>query len=195
MNIGIDIDGVLTDMENYIVTVGKNYAIQNNLKFDEKMGKDTICGFLTREDSKKFWNIHWEDYAENISARKSASEVIQKLKKEGNHIIIITARTCDSPIIKSGIKRQKNMERLIIKWLSKNNIVYDKIIFSNLNKLNDCIENRIDIMIEDSVINIEQLKDHCKIICFNTTYNRFYKNAKISRVYDWNDVYIAINKC
>ena len=27
MNIGIDIDGVLTDLENYIKTVGKKYMI------------------------------------------------------------------------------------------------------------------------------------------------------------------------
>lgn len=32
MNIGIDIDGVLTNLENYISTVGKRYMLQNNLK-------------------------------------------------------------------------------------------------------------------------------------------------------------------
>lgn len=195
MNIGIDIDGVLTDMENYIATVGKKYAIRNDLAFDEKMGENTICGFLTKEDSREFWDKHWEIYAKNIAVRKSASKVIKKLKDEGNCIIIITARTYDRPIIKMGIKRQKNMEKLIIKWLDKNNIIYDKLIFSNLNKVKDCLANHIDIMIEDSIGNIEQLKNYCKVICFNAKYNEFYKNDKIHRVYDWNEVYIAINKC
>ena len=50
MNIGIDIDGVLTDLENYIKTVGKKYMIENNLGFDDTMNTNSICGFLSKED-------------------------------------------------------------------------------------------------------------------------------------------------
>lgn len=194
MNIGIDIDGVLTDLENYIETVGKEYTLQNNLEFDDKMNKNTIHGFFSKGDSKRFWDLHWESYAETIKARKNASKVIEKLKNDGNKIIIITARTYDSPIIKDGIKRQKNMEKLIIKWLKRNNIKYDKLVFSNLNKLKDCLNNKIDIMIEDSVSNIEQLKDYMKILCFDAKYNKFYTNSQIFRVYNWNDVYSIISQ-
>ena len=169
MNIGIDIDGVLTDLESYIETDGKKYMIENNLGFDDTMNTNTIYVFLSKEDSHKFWD-------------------------DGNKIIIITARTYDSQIIKGGIKRQQNMEELIIKWLDKNNIKYDKIVFSNLNKLKDCLNNKIDIMIEDSVSNIEQLKNHMKILCFNAKYNHSYANSQIYRVYDWDDVYSIISK-
>ncbi len=194
MNIGIDIDGVLTDMENYISVFGKKYAKENNIDFDEKMDNNTIYGFFTKKDNEKFWDRYWEDYAENVEVRTSASEVIKKLRNEGNYIIIITARTYDKPIIKSGKKRQKNMEKLIIKWLNKNNIIYDKLIFSNLNKLNNCLDNHIDIMLEDSISNIEILKDHIKILMFNTQYNKFYQDDKIRKVYNWNDIYNAINE-
>jgi len=194
LNIGIDIDGVLTDLESYIVTVGKEYMIKNNLGFDDAMNINTIYGFLSKEDSHQFWNTHWENYAATIKMRKNASNIIEKLKKAGNKIIIITARTYDSQIIKGGIKRQKNMEKLIIKWLDKNNIKYDKIVFSNLNKLKDCLDNKIDIMIEDSVSNIEQLKDHMQILCFDAKYNRSYINNQIYRVYNWDDVYNIICK-
>ena len=194
MNIGIDIDGVLTDLENYIKTVGKKYMIENNLGFDDTMNTNTIYGFLSKEDSHKFWDTHWEKYATTIKIRKNANNIIEKLKNDGNKIIIITARTYDSQIIKGGIKRQENMEELIIKWLDKNNIKYDKIVFSNLNKLKDCLNNKIDIMIEDSVSNIEQLKNHMKILCFNAKYNHSYANSQIYRVYDWDDVYSIISK-
>lgn len=194
MNIGIDIDGVLTDLENYIGTIGKKYMIENNLDFDDTMNTNTIYGFLSMEDSHQFWDIHWEKYATTVKMRKNASNVIEKLKNDGNKIIIITARTYDSQIIKRGIKRQKNMEELIIKWLNKNNIKYDKIVFSNLNKLKNCLDNQIDIMIEDSVSNIEQLKKHMKILCFNAKYNQSYIDSQIHRVYNWDDVYNIISK-
>ncbi len=194
MNIGIDIDGVLTDLENYIGTVGKKYMLENNLDFDEEMHKNTIYGFLSKEDSHQFWDMHWEKYATTIKMRKNARNVIEKLKNDGNKIIIITSRTYDSQIIKDGIERQENMKKLIIKWLKKNNINYDKIVFSNLNKLKNCLDNKIDIMIEDSVSNIEQLKNYMKIICFNAKYNQSYANSQIYRVSNWDDVYNIINK-
>lgn len=194
MNIGIDIDGVLTDLENYIETVGKKYMLENKLDFDEEMHTNTIYGFLSKKDSHQFWDKHWEKYATTIKMRKNANSVIKKLKNDGNKIIIITARTYDSQIIKDGIKRQENMKKLIIKWLNKNNIKYDKIVFSNLNKLKDCLDNKIDIMIEDSVSNIEQLKNYMKIICFNAKYNQSYTNNQIYRVNNWNDVYNIISQ-
>ena len=194
MNIGIDIDGVLTDLENYIKTVGKKYMIENNLGFDDTMNTNSIFGFLSKEDSHQFWDTHWEKYATSIKVRENASNIIEKLKNDGNKIIIITARTYDSQIVKRGIKRQKNMEKLIIKWLDKNNIMYDKIVFSNLNKLKACLNNKIDIMIEDSISNIEQLKNHMKLLCFDAKYNHSYTNNQIYRVYKWDDVYNIISK-
>ena len=167
---------------------------ENNLGFDDTMNTNTIYGFLTKEDSQQFWDMHWEDYAKTIKIRKNASSIIEKLRNDGNKIVIITARTYDSQIIKGGVKRQKNMEKLIIKWLDKNNIKYDKIVFSNLNKLKDCIDNKIDIMIEDSASNIKKLENNMKILCFDAKYNRSYINNQMYRVYNWDDVYDIISK-
>lgn len=179
MNIGIDIDGVLTDLENYIRNVAKKYMNENGFDFDDTINPNTIYGFLSKEDSNHFWDTHWENYATTIKVRENASKTIEKLKNNGNKIIIITARTYDNQIVKAGIKRQKNMEKLITEWLNKNNIKYDKLVFSNLNKLKDCLDNKIDIMIEDSISNIKQLKDNMKIICFDATYNHSYTNSQI----------------
>ncbi len=49
-------------------------------------------------------------------------------------------------------------------------------------------------MIEDSVSNIEQLKDHMEILCFDAKYNQSYDNSQIYRVYNWNDVYDILSK-
>lgn len=193
MNIGIDIDGVLTDLEYYIATVGKNFTIVNNLGFDDEMSKDSIYGFLKKEDSHKFWDKYWFDYAKNVPARDNCSEIINKLKQEGNNIIIITARTYDSQIVKHGLEKKKNMEQEIIKWLKNNNITYDKIIFSDLNKVKPCLDHGIDIMIEDSVSNIEQLKNDINVLCFAAKYNNYFKDESVKRVYSWLDIYKIIS--
>ena len=46
------------------------------------------------------------------------------------------------------------MRKIVLEWLKENNIFYDNIIFSPEDKINICIENDIDLMIEDKVENI-----------------------------------------
>lgn len=193
MTIGIDIDGVLTDLEHYIATSGKKYTEENHLGFDDTMGVNSIYGFLCKEDSNRFWDQYWEVYARTVKVRDQASIVIQKLRDDGNKIIIITARTYDSQIVKDGISRQKSMEKLIVKWLNQNHIVYDKIVFSNLNKLRDCLDHQIDVMIEDSVSNMESLKNDMRILCFDAKYNRYYMDNQVQRVYSWKEIYDIIH--
>ena len=57
-------------------------------------------------------------------------------------------------------------------WLRKNNIEYDKIIFSGEDKSKHIIENKIDIMIEDSPNNLKQLSKLTKMICMDWNYNK-----------------------
>ena len=45
----------------------------------------------------------------------------------------------------------------------KNNVKYDKLMFK-VEKLQPCIENNIDVMIEDSPSNIEELSKQIKVI-------------------------------
>lgn len=71
--------------------------------------------------------------------------------------------------------------------------MYDNIIFAPEDKLNICLENNIDIMIEDKVENIEKISTKLPVICFNAGYNKDCKNDNIYRVYNWYDIYNLIN--
>ena len=194
MNIGIDIDGVLTEMEQYILTVGQDFAISHQLQFDPSFSKQSVQGFSNKNDSCSFWDQYWFDYASFVSVKPFASDVIRKLHEEGHRIFLITARTYDSQILKYGISRQQKMEQAIIAWLDKNDIFYDKLIFSNLNKLASCLENKIDIMIDDTVTNIEQLQGYMDLILFSSKYNAWYKNDAVKRVYSWPEVYAFLSE-
>ena len=84
------------------------------------------------------------------------------------------------------------MREIVKDWLIENKIVYDKLIFSKAekeDKLQEIIENKIDVMIEDNPNNINQLSSVVPIICYNAGYNRECIGDKITRCYSWYDIY------
>lgn len=83
-------------------------------------------------------------------------------------------------------------EQIVKDWLQKNNIYYDGLIFSPEDKLDICIKNNINIMIEDKVDNINKISIKIPVICFNSGYNEECKGENIYRVYTWYDIYNTI---
>lgn len=57
------------------------------------------------------------------------------------------------------IEAQSKMQDMVKNWFVNNELYYDELIFSTVNKLENCRENNIDIMIEDSPHNIKQLAE------------------------------------
>ena len=80
------------------------------------------------------------------------------------------------------------------KVFEKNNIEYDKIIFTKPPKVKEIIENKIDIMIEDSPTTINELIKIVKVLYYDARYNRNIESENIVRVYSWYDIYIKINE-
>ncbi len=104
-------------------------------------------------------------------------QIIQKTKKEDGHkLYIITARWLandeENAITKNNNGIREKMRDTVKGWLRKNNIEYDKIIFSGEDKSKHIIENKIDIMIEDSPNNLKQLSKLTKMICMDWNYNK-----------------------
>lgn len=52
------------------------------------------------------------------------------------------------------------------------------------------MENKIDIMIEDSSTKINELVKIVKVLYYDTRYNRNIENENIIRVYSWYDIYM-----
>jgi len=195
MRIGIDIDGVLTDIEKWQLDYGSKYFYENyNLHIKNHKGYETcdIFDVETKYDDL-FWEKYFVDYSKNIECRKFASEVISKLKSDGCEIYIITARgNCLSHSI--NVMSYEENKRIVIEWLSKNNILYDKIIFSPEDKLDICKQNQIDLMIEDKPDNINKISTKIPVICFHANYNENCNNGNIHRCYSWYDILYKIRK-
>lgn len=198
MRIGIDIDGVLTDLESYIFDYGIKYCVENNLTYKIIPGyyeERKVLG-ISEENEEKFWNSYLKHYATEYKARDFASEIIKKLKEEGHEIYIVTARN------EWGLTGEDygKMKEFVKKWLEDNEIYYDRIIYTNdemqrdtkSSKVKYCVGNYIDVMIEDSPKNIKEISKKIPVLCYHSSYNENVAGRNIKRVYSWYDIYNKI---
>ena len=194
MRIGIDIDGVLTDIERWQLDYGSRYFyLKYNINIKNYKGYETTDIFnVSKKLDDEFWEKYFKDYSINVNARPTASEVIDKLR-ENNEIFIITARGSHLSHSTDVMTREENKE-IVLNWLKNNNINYDKIIFSEEDKLEVCKENKIDLMIEDKPKNIEMISSYIPVICYHASYNEFCKGKNIYRCYSWYDILYKINE-
>ena len=193
MRIGIDIDGVLTDVEQFMVDYISKYCVENNIKYN--IGKSRYSSSetfnISKEQEDDFWNKNLEFYAREERVRPFASEVIKKLKEDGNEIYVITARWLTNRDDEIG----NNMREIVKEWLLENDIIYDELIFTKADKEKkhqEITDNKIDIMIEDSPKNINELSNIVPIICYDANYNRECAGENITRCYSWYDIYNKI---
>lgn len=192
MRIGIDIDGVLTDVKKWQLDYSsKFFAEKYNKKIVNYKGYEVKQIFdVDAPLDEEFWNTYYDEYCTNIECRRFASEVLKKLKEDGHEIYIITARYLANQDNEIG-KKYKN---IVLDWLEKNNLIYDKIIFSPEDKLDICIQKSIDLMIEDKVANIMNISDKIPVICFHSNYNEQCIRSNIIRCYSWYDIYMNIKE-
>lgn len=191
MRIGIDIDGVLTNDDDYILDTTIKYCYENNLKLYDDPYKYEYRKFdwndeiLNEYRAQYFWK-----YVDEEPARKFASEVIKKLKEEGHEIYIITGRYKSVEDSETGnIMRNK-----IKNWLQNNNIVYDELVFTTAPKIPDIKSRKIDVMIEDSPKTIPVISEITHVLCYDTRYNRDLQCDNMTRVFSWYDIYVKINE-
>lgn len=191
MRIGIDIDNVISNFDD---TLLKEY-----LKHDKELRNTGIINknpeYLrkgmfdwTEEEESSFYHANIEDFAIKLRPIEDSVCYIRKLKEDGHEIYIITGRNNGEYI---------NPKELTTQWLDKYNIVYDKLIFTNAYdkhaKTEVCLENNIDLMIEDSTrISLDLINNGIKVYTMNTRYNQ--KEQTLDRVSKWKEIYERISK-
>ena len=196
MNIGIDLDGVLTDIHGF----NRRHAPPF---FKKKYNRDVVDEnpydiqeiFKCPENEFiAYWKKHLLRYAITEPARKGAKNVIRNLRKGGHDIYIISKRvfTCRDDFL------GKLMRFLVRNWLWRNGIRHNEIVFCD-NDIPDskgtaCFDKEIDVMIDDEQVNIEAIAPIAKVICFDTSYNRKCEGENILRAHSWHEVYSLIEK-
>lgn len=187
MRIGIDIDNVISNfneelLNDYLIYDKKlrNNGIVNNNVYIRKMFD------WSEEEEKQYYEKNIERIAKNLKLKDGAKEYIDKFKEDGHYICIITGR--DNGEYYEPYKMTKE-------WLDSNLIKYDKLIltdaYNKKEKAIKCLENNIDVMIDDSIGNCKScIQNNIKTFLMDTSYNRF---ADIPRINSWKEFYEVIS--
>lgn len=187
MNIGIDIDGVLIDVEAYEMRVGKSYFKREPV---DPSGLDVDAKFgVSKEEMHDFWQENYLDYIVNSKVRDGASSVISKLHEEGNKIYIITARKFRENY---GLIDAEDLKKKTKDFLKRNHIFYDELLFYPNPKLDAIRDYKIDLMIEDTPLNITNISTISKVIAFDAKYNEDIEGSNIFHVKSWKEIYETI---
>ena len=181
MKIAIDIDDTLTKVDR--VTPSQQYITQNKLPFqlinpDAHAIRDIFD--WEQEDVMRFiWSGGGKIFTD-APAREGASEVIAKLRKAGHHVTILTARSGDwfsDPVT------------LSLEQLERNRISYDELVVDVYEKGKYCIENGIEVLIEDNFDICKTAQElGVKAIMFLDKHNLSHKDEINYTASDWNEV-------
>ena len=191
MNIGLDIDGVLTDIHGFNLRHAPLY-------FRRKFGREVID-----EDENDIrdifkcpdneWMSYWRrfliKYVTLEPSRKGAETFTRKLQEDGHRVFIISKRVFAYRQDLMGLL----MRGIVRNWLWRNGIVYNELIFCDAeipdSKKPVCLDKSIDVMIDDEPLNINFIVSVAKAICFETSYNLECSGENIFRAKDYNEAY------
>ena len=182
MKIGFDVDGVLTDLENYQLEYGKKYFGEDKLVNENGYTIQEIFG-CSKEEEEKFWIKYIWKYCLKEQIRENVINYIKRLKSEGNEIHIITGRAHTTEQNATG----KLFRKMLLYKLKEAGIDFDSIVYcseskSAEDKLKACKKIGIDVMFEDKAENIKELSEICKVVCFDAKYNKDVNGDNIIRV-------------
>ena len=182
MNIGIDIDGVILDTENWFRSMSYIYDEYINgggvvepsaVKIQKRMA-------WSSEQFDEFVNDCMYYGMEHAPMMPCCKFVLEKLKEMGHRLVVITAR---------GINEEREIE-LAQATLEKYGLTFDKVYYNNPNKLPACIEEKIDYMIDDSSDNVRYLSDAgIKCLYFRDFGSVEVNNDNVTEVANWGEIY------
>ena len=185
MRIGIDVDNTITDTLPIMKQYCKKYneeVVKRNLTMNEVGFAASNLYDWTEEEKKYFCDNILEEVFLKVEPKENAQKIIQQLKQEKHKIYIITART-----------KAKNSYELTLKTLQKYNIPYDELVIQK-DKKQYCIDNHIDVLIDDEPQNITEVSKIIPVIVFEWTHNRSCKGDNIIKVKTWDEVYEVIKE-
>ncbi len=188
MNVGIDIDGFLTDIATFQIEQGMKYF--GNIVNRNGYSIREIYNCSKKEEAR-FWRKNFKYCFKEV--RPQAREFIEYIRNNGGKVYIITSRA---------LSAEKNLLGLFMRgvvkgWLAKNGIKYDGIAFCNEDKTKVIKKFDIKVMGEDNPHNINAISDYVKVICMSAPYNTEVESDNVYKVVNFDeaiDVYKKILK-
>lgn len=196
MNIGIDIDDTISNSFESVFVSAQKFDIElGNSGNPKQYGKipnhnyiETMYCHWTKEQTSLFWEKYFIDMLTIATPKEGVKKIFEKLKKEGNNIILITSRY-------EYEKHSNIVKQYTEKWLKKNNIIYDKLVMNAQDKLVVAKENNIDLFVDDSIEHCRNLKNGgIRQLLFTSICNQALEVPDLERVYSWIQIYDKYKK-
>lgn len=178
MRIGIDIDDVITNTSEIIEEFVDKSSNKDKLKMHMK---DIMKGTPKDPEVIKFCMDIYLKVFKKVKVKDNAEKVIIDLLDDGHEVYLITARG-------DRVEFFKGSEELTKMFLDNNDIRYTRIIFNAIDKASLCLNNKIDVLIDDSVEHCEDVeKVGVKSILFTSNVNKNIATT-IERVDNWQEL-------
>ena len=176
ITIGIDLDDTISDSIKSFLKYARLYNKEKKIKFQiDETQWDLDKAFGWNDDNyREFSKKYLKTILNEAKTKKNAKKIIEKLKNEGYKIIVITARNdeIDDPYTITNA------------WLKANNICFDKLIVNSQKKEYDCLENKVNIFVDDKLENCINVykKLHIPVFLFNSIYNKYDSYPNIETI-------------
>ncbi len=185
MRIGIDIDNVITNTDEYLIEKAKLYNSLNNISYRIKENPTSLSDMFSwdKDILMDFENKYLRLMNKEVSCKKDVLSTLNKLKKDGHQIILITRR---------GKWHYLDCREITIKWMKENNIIYDKLITDVDDKSIVCSSEKIDLFIDDDPTNCMMVSSKgIKTYIFDSLFNRHVHLYE--RINNWDELFEIIN--
>ena len=178
MIIGLDIDDVIFDTSKTMS------EILGEVKDEELTSRklDVMRGDVSIPAVAKFLEEYLIVAVKEGEAKPGAAEAIHRLRKNGNKVVLITAR---------GEKNFPGTVAANEKALKDAGIEYDKIIYDSADKVDACRANGVEIFVDDSPKNCVAVRQELGIpvIGFESDITREgLHEAGVPSVDDWQEL-------
>lgn len=187
MRIGIDLDGVVFDSEQTFRTYEEIFDVEKNQnKLIDREEPKFQGRYSWSDEEKKEFQKYFMEISKNSSLMAGFKKVYELLKKENIEFICITAR--------GGFVEEMQIDAQRI--LDENNIKFDKIYWKQDDKLEKCIKEKVDFMIEDDYKIVQKLSENnIKTLYFRDVgLKKLEETDYIKEVNNWGDIYRFIKE-
>ena len=182
MKIGIDLDGVVFDSEQTFRTYEEIFEVEKNRNTLKNREEPKFQGrYSWSDEDQKEFSKYFLEISKNSPIMAGFKKVYELLKKENIEFVVITAR---GGFVEEMMEDAKRI-------LQENNIEFDKYYWKQDDKLDVCLKENIDIMIDDDYKIIEKVsKNNIRTLYFRDSgIKKLKENDYIKEVNNWGDIY------
>lgn len=170
--IGLDIDGVLCDLQRALFEIASKYIPLSEEDWDQYKIQDVEHGSDELKD-KVFEEIYETKGIANAPVIPDAVDKVNELYDKGHRIVLITARPT-------------NWEEQTKEWLHNVGLKFNKLFVGVQDKGAKAKEERVDVFVDDQPNNLEDVaEENIPAYAFEQPWN---EGVDVPKIRDWKDV-------